>query len=47
MCDGVITLNGPVTDFNRDMLLQGLLPTNTEQKEKTEIKVEPVSYNFV
>ena len=44
MCDGVITLNGPVTEFDREMLLQGLLPTNTEQKEKTEVKVEPVNY---
>lgn len=45
MCDGVITLNGPVSDFNREMLLQGLLPTNTEQKEKTEeVKVNPIDY---
>jgi ABC-type sugar transport system ATPase subunit len=30
MRDGVITLNGPVSDFTRTMLVAGLLPPNTE-----------------
>lgn len=30
MRDGVITLNGPVVDFTREMLVAGLLPPNTE-----------------
>ena len=30
MRDGVITLNGPVADFTREMLVAGLLPPNAE-----------------
>ncbi len=33
MRDGVITLCGPVGDFTREMLVQGLLPPDTEQGE--------------
>lgn len=44
MCDGVITLNGLVSDFTREMLIQGLLPTNTEEKTKDTIEVDPVDY---
>ena len=32
MCDGVITLNGPVGNFNREMLVKGLLPPNMEEQ---------------
>ncbi|MEX1377234.1 MAG: sugar ABC transporter ATP-binding protein [Eubacteriales bacterium] len=44
MCDGVITLNGPVSEFNRDMLIQGLLPSSGEQKERVEIERKPIDY---
>lgn len=30
MRDGMITLNGPVSDFTREMLVAGLLPSNVE-----------------
>lgn len=33
MRDGVITLNGPVTDFTRDMLVAGLLPPNADVRD--------------
>jgi AI-2 transport system ATP-binding protein len=33
MRDGVITLNGPVCDFTREMLVAGLLPPNTEIRD--------------
>ncbi|MDD3213738.1 MAG: sugar ABC transporter ATP-binding protein [Eubacteriales bacterium] len=36
MRDGVITLDGPVADFTREMLVAGLLPPNTElHREQT------------
>jgi AI-2 transport system ATP-binding protein len=35
MRDGVITLNGPVKDFTKEMLVKGLLPPNIEEQEKT------------
>ncbi len=39
MRDGVITINGPVVDFTRDMLVAGLLPPDSEvQTRKTEGK---------
>jgi len=47
MCDGVITLNGPVSEFNREMLIQGLLPSNMEHKEKIDITVEAIDYKNV
>lgn len=34
MRDGVITLSGPVKDFNREMLVKGLLPPNMEEIEE-------------
>jgi len=50
MRDGTITLRGPVCDFSREMLVQGLLPPGTEKKachnhEKRELdygNMEPV-----
>ena len=44
MCDGVITLNGPVSEFTREKLIEGLMPTNMEHKEKIDIKSEPINY---
>ena len=42
MRDGVITLNGPVSDFNHDMLVAGLLPPDTEikQSQHREVRVD-------
>ena len=34
MRDGIVTLNGPVEKFNREMLIQGLLPMNAGKKEQ-------------
>jgi len=33
MRDGVITLNGPVADFTREMLVQGLLPPDVKENK--------------
>ena len=33
MCDGVITLHGPIGDFTREMLVKGLLPPNMQDQE--------------
>lgn len=38
MRDGIVTLNGPIKDFTREMLVQGLLPTNTEEKKEQNFK---------
>lgn len=37
MRDGVITLNGPVKDFTREMLVKALLPPNMKEQKKTRI----------
>ena len=42
MRDGVITLSGPVENFTRQMLVEGLLPANAETREKLACK--PVDY---
>jgi len=43
MRDGVITLDGPVKTFTREMLVRGLLPENAKERElKAEAK--PVDY---
>ena len=34
--DGVVTLQGPVADFTREMLVKGLLPPNMEDVEQQE-----------
>ncbi|WP_283609024.1 sugar ABC transporter ATP-binding protein [Faecalispora anaeroviscerum] len=36
MCDGVITLHGPIGDFTREMLVKGLLPPNMQEQEIKE-----------
>lgn len=43
MRDGVVTLYGPVKEFTREMLVQGLLPTNSEKKEQC-LKVKLPDY---
>ncbi|MDD3368719.1 MAG: sugar ABC transporter ATP-binding protein [Lachnospiraceae bacterium] len=44
MRDGVVTLNGPVAEFTKEMLVKGLLPPNTVSKEKEEKAYEKVDY---
>ena len=46
MRDGVITLNGPVEHFNKEMLIQGLLPKDIEtgMKQSDERVYMPVPY---
>lgn len=44
MRDGLITLHGPIGDFNREMLVKGLLPKNVEEIEKEETSFEEVDY---
>lgn len=36
MRDGIITLQGQVSDFTRDMLVKGLLPPNMEEADRKE-----------
>lgn len=43
MRDGVITLNGPVSNFTREMLVAGLLPPNAEIN-KNGLACKPVNY---
>lgn len=45
MRDGVITLNGPVSGFTKEMLVQGLLPNDTVIKEKTVKEYKPIDYS--
>lgn len=40
MRDGVITLCGPVKDFNREMLVKGLLPPDTKERERNGTRHE-------
>jgi len=43
MRDGLITLDGPVKDFTREMLVRGLLPEDTKERESKE-ESKPVDY---
>lgn len=43
MRDGVITLQGPVCEFTRKMLVEGLLPPNSEAGHEKETR-KPVNY---
>lgn len=38
MRDGVITLKGKTSDFTREMLVKGLLPTNTDERQRADEK---------
>ena len=44
MRDGVITLNDSVGQFTQEMLLQGLLPDETKERE-VQIENEPLNYS--
>ena len=45
MRDGVITLSGPVSDFTREMLIKGLLPTDSELSSSESKAYVPVNYD--
>ena len=38
--DGVVTLSGPISDFNREMLIKGLLPADVETAAGSEAQEE-------
>ena len=44
MRDGLITLEGPVSDFTKEMLIQGLLPGGAEVQQQDSETYEPVHY---
>ena len=44
MRDGVVTLSGPVDEFTKEMLVQGLLPPDTEAKEKQDTAYVKLEY---
>ena len=44
MRDGVITLEGPVKNFTKEMLIQGLLPNDAQGGQQTEKAYVPVDY---
>ena len=45
MRDGAITLRGPVENFNKDMLIQGLLPRDAEMHAMPRQEAKPVEYD--
>jgi len=45
MCDGIITLHGPVADFDREMLIKSLMPQNIEHIEKKTRECKTMDYN--
>lgn len=47
MKDGVITLSGPVENFNKEMLIRGLLPTDAELHQAGKKTYTPVDYKHV
>ena len=44
MRDGLITLEGPVESFTKEMLIQGLLPKDAQAQKQGEQAYEPVRY---
>ena len=44
MRDGVITLEGPVGNFTKEMLIQGLLPNDAQGAQQAEKAYVPVDY---
>ena len=45
MRDGVVTLSGPVADFTKEMLVQGLLPPDTEHKDHGSREYKAIDYS--
>lgn len=44
MCDGIITLHGPVSEFNREMLIKSLLPPNAVQADNKDVACKIMDY---
>lgn len=44
MCDGIITLHGPVVDFNREILVKSLMPPNAEHTESKSAECKVMDY---
>ena len=45
MRDGLITLEGPVENFTKEMLIQGLLPGGAEAQQQSKASYVPVRYD--
>lgn len=45
MRDGMITLQGPITNFTREMLVKGLLPENMQDVERSVQNSEVIDYS--
>ena len=45
MVDGIITLHGPVGDFNREMLVKSLMPPNAEHAESKASACKVMNYD--
>ncbi len=45
MRDGVVTLSGPVSDFNKEMLVQGLLPADTDVRGAKDREYKVIDYS--
>ncbi|MBR5287745.1 MAG: sugar ABC transporter ATP-binding protein [Clostridia bacterium] len=45
MRDGMITLEGPVANFTKEMLIAGLLPKDAQAQQQDEKAYEPIRYN--
>ena len=45
MRDGVITLEGPVKNFTKEMLIQGLLPNDSQANGQETQTYEPIQYD--
>ncbi len=46
MRDGVVTLNGPIQNFTREMLVKGLLPPNMEEVEENKGAAEAKVFDY-
>ncbi len=45
MRDGVVTLSGPVSDFNKEMLVKGLLPADTAERGEETRTWKEIDYS--
>ena len=45
MRDGMITLEGPVVNFTKEMLIAGLLPKDAQAQQQDEKAYQPIRYN--
>ena len=47
MRDGIITMQGEVKDFTKEMLIQGLLPSDTQESGGKETAYVPIDYSML